>query len=449
MLRNSVRKRLIRVPDTKIEDFVFNQGDYKNVIVVGKHLCGPGTDAAIRFMERQTTDRIQGCVFATCCFNKITGQTFAKCFYPEYFSERAWTSSEVCEPVERTGTTGKVEQGHSDKSTSTTSTRVLDGPSSSDHPASFSPSFTSTIKANKVGQIRQQESSKHRKNYETSSLSSPEHLDSPTTTSSSSSSPRQPLPQSVEQTAEQAALNDTTQLHHAQHEDEAQESSAEMLAISSLAKMTSWRNTELTDNSLITPAMLREAEYFESWMQQYRKRKLATIFQSRRNVDELLYCHSGAHSQQNRCLVAWRGAVDEENGDHEILEDFDGLQDRRQHGDPRSIVQLGKALELEGEKRGSSFSTAPLEVVSNSTSSSSTFSSRTQQRLIAEFWACFRERVDRYKPLLPVDLRPVGLVSSKYGFDGRNLVRNKPPFQPTLESIPWNAKEEEDEAEKD
>ena len=58
------RKAVTRV-ESLIQDYNLPDG-YKNVVVLGKHLCGPGTDAGIEFVRRHL-DVMLGCVFATCC----------------------------------------------------------------------------------------------------------------------------------------------------------------------------------------------------------------------------------------------------------------------------------------------------------------------------------------------------------------------------------------------
>ena len=70
---------------------------YQRVLVLGKHLCGPGTDAGIEFV-RKHLDRMIGCVFATCCCCKIVGgpgagRDGANLFADLYFGERARMSN--------------------------------------------------------------------------------------------------------------------------------------------------------------------------------------------------------------------------------------------------------------------------------------------------------------------------------------------------------------------
>ena len=42
------------------------QSSQKNIVVVAKHLCGAGTDLALKSLE-PISHRVAGCVFATCC----------------------------------------------------------------------------------------------------------------------------------------------------------------------------------------------------------------------------------------------------------------------------------------------------------------------------------------------------------------------------------------------
>ena len=61
----------VRRVESLIQDFVLPEG-YHNVLVLGKHLCGPGTYAGIDFVRRHL-DRVLGCAFATCCCCKLVG----------------------------------------------------------------------------------------------------------------------------------------------------------------------------------------------------------------------------------------------------------------------------------------------------------------------------------------------------------------------------------------
>lgn len=66
-----LQRRAVTRVERRIQDYALPDG-YERVLVLGKHLCGPGTDAGIDFV-RQHRARILGCVFATCCCCKIVG----------------------------------------------------------------------------------------------------------------------------------------------------------------------------------------------------------------------------------------------------------------------------------------------------------------------------------------------------------------------------------------
>jgi len=65
VLRDMITRRVL-----DIRDFELPPNDGVSTIVLGKHLCGLGTDCSIEFIVRQRSD-VVGCVFATCCLNKI------------------------------------------------------------------------------------------------------------------------------------------------------------------------------------------------------------------------------------------------------------------------------------------------------------------------------------------------------------------------------------------
>ena len=105
----------------------------------------------------------------------------------------------------------------------------------------------------------------------------------------------------------------------------------------------------------------------ESWLQGFRRRKLSNLFgNSAANCEtEVIYCDDEVHSQQNRCLVAGRLAVQEK---------------------------------LKGEK----------ENVDES-----------GPKLFAEFVTLLERQAERYAAAgLPADIRPKGLVSERYAWDG-------------------------------
>ncbi|CAD7923866.1 unnamed protein product [Amoebophrya sp. A120] len=286
-LAREVRRNLIRVPDTRIEGYTL-PSEYQSVIVIGKHLCGPGTDAAIEFIARNES-RVAGCVFATCCFNKICNDHyFAECYGDLLLRNKKNTSVAEVE--------GRREDNFVCESVE------AEDDSTGDHDA--------TSAAISSIQIKQR--------------------------------------------------------------------------IQELARMTSWRNTHLTDNSLISEPMLREAEFFESWIQQSRIHRLKQIFTAS-DVDEFLYCRSGAHSQQNRCLIAGTTSRAKRSHQNDQVESCD------------TQIQQTDAERVPAE-----------DYLSTE---------------LPSFWQRIRHRAHFLSSILPIDLRPVGLVSARYNFDGRGLLK--------------------------
>ena len=112
--------------------------------------------------------------------------------------------------------------------------------------------------------------------------------------------------------------------------------------------------------------LIEQAEYFESWIQGFRKRRLVQLFGW---VEEVLYCSDEAqHSQQNRCLVSGRR--------------------RRQQ-----LLQNG------GDAVGGATTTAT-----------------TTTTTTTAFLNLLEERFVQLKDILPIDLRPYGVVSRKYEY---------------------------------
>ena len=108
--------------------------------------------------------------------------------------------------------------------------------------------------------------------------------------------------------------------------------------------------------------LIEQAEYFESWIQGFRKRRLVQLFGW---VEEILYCSDDArHSQQNRCLVSGRRR-----------------QQLRQNG---------------GDAVGGATTTA--------TTTTTAFLNLLEERFV------------QLKDILPIDLRSYGVVSRKYEF---------------------------------
>ena len=130
--------------------------------------------------------------------------------------------------------------------------------------------------------------------------------------------------------------------------------------------------------------MLEEAEYFESWIQGFRRRRLAELFG---HEEELLFCADDVHSQQNRCLVSG-----------ERLAPRSAPADAMDQDDDEAATP-GPGL------------SAPVE-------------------LAAPFFALLERQLLKYEAVLPMDLRVRGLVSTKYGYDGSELPWEGEPGRP-------------------
>ena len=70
-----------------------------------------------------------------------------------------------------------------------------------------------------------------------------------------------------------------------------------------VAKTTAWRTVQVEGENDMKSSMDAEAGFAESWIQGFRRRKLARIFGW---CDEVIYCSGDVHSQQNRCIVSGR-----------------------------------------------------------------------------------------------------------------------------------------------
>ena len=111
--------------------------------------------------------------------------------------------------------------------------------------------------------------------------------------------------------------------------------------------------------------VLEQAEYFESWIQGFRRRRLSELFGG---VEEVLYCAGDMHSQQNRCLVAGRRLQGSGGGSGE--------------GSGEGSDETGHAA----------------------------------------FFALLERQFLKYETVLPMDLRVRGIVSSKFDYDGSELL---------------------------
>ena len=133
--------------------------------------------------------------------------------------------------------------------------------------------------------------------------------------------------------------------------------------------------------------MLEHAEYFESWIQGFRRRRLSALYGV---AEEMLYCQDDAHSQQNRCLVSGR-----------LL----GPLGRKRP--PAAAVGVGEPSESGGGACGGRKDSEQGE--------------RGEHGEHGAFFARLNAQFIKYEAVLPVDLRARGLVSSRYGHDGTGL----------------------------
>ena len=134
-----------------------------------------------------------------------------------------------------------------------------------------------------------------------------------------------------------------------------------------VARATSWRNAsnnvaqQASFATAAYPEMQQEAEFFESFIQGFRRRKLRELFGCE---EEILFCSESAHSMQNRCIVSGR----------------------------RLRSKAGPATPDGGN---------------------------ADER--AAFFRLLNAQFAKYEAVLPVDLRARGLVSQKYEHDGTSL----------------------------
>lgn len=311
------RKPLERV-ESLIQNYTLPE-KYKNVIILGKHLCGPGTDAGIEFI-RKAKDRVLGCVFATCCCCKLVREVGSGFFSDLYFHD--------------------------------------DGAELECVPVAPQDDFSKEVKMDEI-----EENSINNK-------VDPIYINAngPRTNEKNIYTNRD------QKKNPSAASNLSTIIENTSN-------SADMSAqekydlfrkiLPNIARMTSWRNTVNTDNNLIDDDMVKQSEFFESWIQGFRKKRLSEIFGPNK-VEELLYCDDDVHSQQNRVIIS-----------------------------------------------GRNFEPA----TSSSNSSAKPEDHPTFKKASVEFMKLLETRYAALKAegLMPLDLRPRGLVSTKFQYDGSGL----------------------------
>ena len=327
------RQAVTRV-ESLIQDYSLPPG-YEHVLVLGKHLCGPGTDAGIDFVARHL-DRIMGCCFATCCCCKLVGgagalgaglQLFAELYFVDELADDGQTAAE-CQPVDDDDGGSNSADGQAAADAGGSSESAADGVNSA---AITDDQSGDGGHAGGVGKKRG-------------------------------------LPQWTGLTGSSAR-----RLAAAASKKAAGESEGAFLrrVLPEICRATSWRNQAYNApqndkySTASYPEMLQQAEFFESWIQGFRRRRLASLFG---DEEELLFCNESAHSQQNRCLVSGRWL-------------------RRPPADAADGPGAGSAHGLTSR----------------------------------DFFALLEAQLLKYAEVLPVDLRVRGVVSAKYEHDGTAL----------------------------
>jgi hypothetical protein len=326
----------------------------KNVLVLGKHLCGPGTDAGIDFV-RAHLDRMLGCVFATCCCCKIVGGAAAKgegtqLFADLYFgADQSGESGESCVPCDHES--GAVAQEAAAQEAA-------------------AQEAAAQVQATQVKAAQKEDA-------ERESVAQEGAAPEPSVAAAGFAGAIRKKPRMGKAGGEDreawTGLLGTTARRLAAAASETTGDAGEAVeetdgaffrrVLPEVARSTSWRNQVFNSEQqgVYSSAEMRvEADYFESWIQGFRRRRLFELFGWE---EELLYCHDESHSQQNRCLVSGR------------------------QSSPRSALPA-----THPDSRGH-----------------------------VAFFALLEAQFLKYEASLPVDLRVRGLVSAKYDHDGRAL----------------------------
>ena len=304
--------------ESLIQDYDMPDG-FSNALVLGKHLCGPGTDAGIDFVRRHL-DRVVGCAFATCCCCKIVGgagalgagtQLFADVHFGAASSSAAASASAAapqCVPCDDSNGGGGDGGGDG-----------VGGAHEGGGDAGEGDGNAAGGEGRKGG--------------------------------------------GAEVWADLSAAAAAAEGAGAGED----EGGLFRRVLPAVARATSWRNAsnnvaqQASFATAAYPEMQQEAEFFESFIQGFRRRKLRELFGCE---EEILFCSESAHSMQNRCIVSGR----------------------------RLRSKAGPATPDGGD---------------------------ADER--AAFFRLLNAQFAKYEAVLPVDLRARGLVSQKYEHDGTSL----------------------------
>ena len=309
---------------------------YQRVLVLGKHLCGPGTDAGIEFV-RKHLDRMIGCVFATCCCCKIVGgpgagRDGANLFADLYFGE----SNVKCVPC-NVDDENAAEAAAAAATTAEQEAARANGEAIDRKEMARAKDRARLMAAKEQARQNGKQLCRRFLRYGCCDdgegcrfyhcMSAPpdaemeggEEFDGddlfrryrfPTTTTNAA--------------AEQQQQGESSSTAAA---DEPIDGAFLRRVLPAVARATSWRNAVFNNQHTHTNAyseLLEEAEFFESWIQGFRRRRLHELFG---NEHEVLYCADDVHSQQNRCLLSGR-YLDSSGGGDEYASFFKRLEDQ-------------------------------------------------------------------------------------------------------------------------
>ena len=332
----------VRRVESLIQDYDMPDG-FNNALVLGKHLCGPGTDAGIDFVRRHL-DRVLGCAFATCCCCKIVGgagalgagtQLFADLHFGTVPTSTLAAAATQCVPCDDAGA-GEDGGGGGDG-----------GGDGGDGGNGGNGGYCGDGGAEGGDGVEGGDGGAGGEGGDGSG------------SSKAGSRGGGGAEVWADLSAAAAAAEGTRE-----GEDEG---GLFRRVLPAVARATSWRNAsrnfaqQHSYSTAAYPEMLQQAEFFESFIQGFRRRKLAELFG---REEEILYCSDSAHSMQNRCIVS------------------------------------GKRL------RGQAAPT-------------SSDGGDADER--AAFFRLLNAQFAKYEAVLPVDLRARGLVSRKYEHDGTGL----------------------------
>jgi hypothetical protein len=390
--------------------------------VLGKHCCGTGTDAGIEFVKTYSS-QIHGAVFATCCCCKIAhgfGVRSIENVIPKQDDINNSNSNESCDinnddndnneddndihekeeeeeelngvPVEAVGLgNSSIQFFDSLYFSSTTTTSMMCQMTGMEDTTNNNEKMdcsvtTTSINTTTDSVIRDSEGLLPPQEHDdddadNSSTTSKYNLDNYSGLSGAS----------AKRLANAAKNNNNNNGNKLNNESEIE---LYRRVLPEVARATSWRNQlhNVQDRKYKYDAvscfyeLIEQAEYFESWIQGFRRRRLVQLFGW---VEEVLYCSDDVqHSQQNRCLVS-------------------GRQRRR-----RQQLRQGAVVANDNDSISD-------ETVSGGNAGMTTTETTPTTETITDHEAFFNlleERFVQLKDILPIDLRPYGVVSRKYEY---------------------------------